>query len=184
MIQGLLPDHEIKRSIKIDPFSEGMKREGVISFGVTSYGYDARLGYKFKVFSPVYGGVIVDPKNPDERAFHLIEADHCIIPPNSYVLAESLEYFEIPRDVSATCMGKSTYARCGLIANVTPLEPEWKGKITIEISNSSPLPGKIYGGEGIIQIQFHRAQSACNVSYADKVGKYQDQKGLTLPKVD
>lgn len=183
MIYGLLPDHEIRKAIHIDPFAEGGCRKGVVSYGLTSYGYDVRLGRNFRVFSPVHGDLIIDPKNIDERAFHVIQGNCCTIPPNSYALAESLEYFEIPRDISAVCMGKSTYARCGLIANVTPLEPEWKGKITIEISNASPLPAKVYAEEGIIQVQFYRAQVACERSYADKKGIYQGQSGITLPRV-
>lgn len=184
IIYGLLPDHEIRRCIHIEPFSEEQKRPGVISYGVSSYGYDIRLGRKYKVYSPVYGDMIIDPKNVQDKCFVDIEADYCVIPSNSYVLAESLEYLEIPRDVMCICLGKSTYARAGLIANITPLEPEWKGKITLEISNSSPLPAKIYSEEGIVQILFFRTMSECTTSYADKRGKYDNQKGLTLPKVD
>jgi dCTP deaminase len=184
MIYGLLPDHEIREAIGISPFAEGVRRPGVISYGLTSYGYDARLGRVFKIFSPVHGGVIVDPKAIDPRIYHHFEGDVCIIPPNSYALAESVERFIIPRDICAVCLGKSTYARCGLICNVTPLEPEWEGKITIEISNSSPLPARVYAGEGILQIQFHRAVATCLVSYKDKQGRYDNQEGLTLPKVD
>ena len=184
MIFGILPDHEIQKSIVITPFSEAQKREGMISYGVSSFGYDVRIGRKYKIFTPVYGGVVIDPKNLDQRAFQDIEHDYCIIPPNSYVLAESLEYFEIPRDVIGICLGKSSYARVGAIVNVTPLEPSWKGKITIEISNSSPLPIKIYSEEGIMQVLFFRATSPCTTSYADKQGKYQNQEGLTLSKVD
>ena len=179
---GVLPDWLIKRDIKIEPFAEGSLRPGVISYGVSSYGYDVRVSRHFKVFTNVYGAVI-DPKNFVPSAFVDIEGDHCIIPPNSFALAETVETFEIPRDVLATCLGKSTYARCGIIVNVTPLEPEWRGKITIEISNTTPLPAKIYANEGIAQILFLRCDAVCQTSYADKKGKYQDQKGLTLPFV-
>jgi dCTP deaminase len=179
---GLLPDWQIERDIKIEPFAEGAVRPGVISYGVTSYGYDVRVGRHFKVFTNVYGAVI-DPKNFSTNAFVDIEADSCIIPPNSFALAETVEYFEIPRDILCICLGKSTFARCGIIVNVTPLEPEWRGKITIEISNTTPLPAKIYANEGIAQILFFRADAVCRTSYADKKGKYQDQKGLTLPFV-
>jgi dCTP deaminase len=179
---GLLPDWQIERDIKIEPFADGSVRPGTISYGVTSYGYDVRVGRHFKVFTNIYGAVI-DPKNFSTTAFVDIEADHCVIPPNSFALAETVECFEIPRDILCVCVGKSTYARCGIIVNVTPLEPEWRGKITIEISNTTPLPAKIYANEGIAQILFLRAEAVCRTSYADKKGKYQDQKGLTLPFV-
>jgi dCTP deaminase len=179
---GILPDWQIQRDIKIEPLAEGPVCSGVISYGVSSYGYDVRVGRHFKVFTNVYGAVI-DPKRFDPSAFVDIEGDHCVIPPNSFALAETVEYFEIPRDILAVCLGKSTYARCGIIVNITPLEPEWRGKITIEISNTTPLPAKIYAGEGIAQILFFRAEAVCRTSYADKKGKYQDQKGLTLPIV-
>jgi dCTP deaminase len=179
---GILPDWHIQRDIKIEPFATEAARPGVISYGLSSYGYDVRVGRKFKVFTNVYGALI-DPKNFNPSAFVDIEGDSCIIPPNSFALAETVETFEIPRDVLATCLGKSTYARCGIIVNVTPLEPEWRGKITIEISNTTPLPAKIYANEGIAQILFFRAEAVCKTSYADKKGKYQDQKGLTLPFV-
>ncbi|MCS7016037.1 MAG: dCTP deaminase [Gemmatales bacterium] len=178
----VLSDIQIQREIVIRPFAEGNARPGVISYGLSSYGYDVRVGRHFKVFTNVYGAV-VDPKNFSPTAFVDIEGDHCLIPPNSFALAESLEYFEIPRDVLAICVGKSTYARCGIIVNITPLEPEWRGKITLEISNTTPLPAKIYANEGIAQIVFLRAEQVCRISYADKKGKYQDQKGLTLPFV-
>lgn len=179
---GVLADWQITKEVKIDPYAEGQSRQGVISYGVTSYGYDVRVGRKFKVFTNVYGEV-VDPKNFSPRAFVDIDADCCIIPPNSFALAETVEYFEIPRDILCICLGKSTYARCGIIVNVTPLEPEWRGKITIEISNTTPLPAKIYANEGIAQILFLRGDQVCKTSYADKKGKYQDQPGLTLPFV-
>jgi dCTP deaminase len=179
---GVLPDWQIGRDVKIEPFAQGAARPGVISFGVSSYGYDVRVGRHFKVFTNVYS-TVVDPKNFDPASFVDIEGDFCIIPPNSFALAETVEYLEIPRDVIAICVGKSTYARCGIIVNVTPLEPEWRGRITIEISNTTPLPAKIYAGEGIAQILFLRTEAPCRTSYADKHGKYQDQKGLTLPFV-
>jgi dCTP deaminase len=179
---GVLPDWMIQRDIKIEPFAPLQHRPGVISYGVTSYGYDVRVDRRFKVFTNVWGST-VDPKRFDPKSFVDIEADHCIIPPNSFALAETVEYLEIPRDVLAICVGKSTLARCGIIVNVTPLEPEWRGKITIEISNTTPLPAKIYANEGIAQIVFHRAEAVCSVSYADKKGRYQDQTGLTLPFV-
>jgi dCTP deaminase len=179
---GVFPDWMIEKQIKIEPLETAQKRPGVISFGVTSYGYDVRVGRKFKVFTNARCAV-VDPKNFDPQSFIDIEADFCLIPPNSFALAETIEYLEIPRDVIGVCVGKSTYARCGIIVNVTPLEPEWRGKVTIEISNTTPLPAKIYAGEGIAQILFLRGEAVCRTSYADKAGKYQDQTGLTLPFV-
>jgi dCTP deaminase len=181
-VMGVLADWQIKQEIKIEPFEESRLRPGVISYGVSSYGYDVRVGRKFKLFTNVYGA-IVDPKNFTATAFVDIEGDYCVIPPNSFALAETVEYIEVPRDILCVCLGKSTYARCGIIVNVTPLEPEWRGKITIEISNTTPLPAKIYAGEGIAQILFLRGEKVCATSYGDKRGKYQDQKGLTLPFV-
>lgn len=178
----ILADWQIREQITITPFAEGEHRPGVVSYGLTSFGYDVRVGRHFKVFTNVYGA-IVDPKAFTPDAFVDIVADYCIIPPNSFALAESVEWFKIPRDVLAVCLGKSTYARCGIIINVTPLEPEWQGVITLEISNSTPLPAKIYANEGLAQIIFHRAAQTCEKSYADKKGKYQDQAGLTLPIV-
>ena len=179
---GVLADWQIKKEIVIRPWADGEPKPGVISYGVSSYGYDVRVGRRFKVFTDLYGAV-VDPKNFSPSAFVDIEGDFCVIPPNSFALAETVEYFEIPRDILAICLGKSTYARCGIITNVTPFEPEWEGYVTLEISNTTPLPAKIYAGEGIAQIIFLRAEAPCQVSYADKKGKYQDQKGLTLPFV-
>jgi dCTP deaminase len=179
---GVLADWQIQQRVKIEPLADGTYRPGVISSGLTSYGYDLRLGRKFKVFTNAHCA-IVDPKNFDPQSFVDIEADECLIPPNSFALAESLEHLEIPRDVLAICLGKSTYARIGIIVNVTPLEPEWRGKVTIEISNTTPLPAKVYAGEGIAQVLFLTADEVCRVSYADKKGKYQDQTGLTLPFV-
>jgi dCTP deaminase len=182
LAMGVLPDWAIEKDIVIRPFAVGEPRPGHISFGVSSYGYDVRVGRRFKVFTNAHCAV-VDPKSFDPRSFVDIEGDFCLIPPNSFALAETVEYLEIPRDVIAICLGKSTYARCGIIVNVTPLEPEWRGKITIEISNTTPLPAKIYANEGIAQILFLRTEAVCKTSYADKKGKYQDQKGLTLPFV-
>jgi dCTP deaminase len=179
---GVLSDWQIEKGIVIRPFADGGVKAGSISYGVTSYGYDVRVGRHFKVFTNAHC-VIVDPKNFDPSSFVDMEGDYCLIPPNSFALAETVEYLEIPRDIIAVCVGKSTYARCGIIVNVTPLEPEWRGKVTLEISNTTPLPAKIYANEGIAQILFLRAEAVCQVSYADKKGKYQDQKGLTLPFV-
>jgi dCTP deaminase len=167
----------------INPFSEKQVREGVISYGLSSYGYDLRVADEFKIFTNVYSS-IVDPKHFDERSFVTVQTDICIVPPNSFALARSVEYFKIPRTVLTICVGKSTYARCGIIVNVTPIEPEWRGKITLEISNTTPLPAKIYANEGIAQLIFLKGDRTCRTSYADKRGKYQDQSGLTLPKVD
>jgi dCTP deaminase len=188
----VLCDSQIRELIPIEPFAEASKRAGRISFGVSSYGYDIRVGTKFKIFTPTprSGGItIVDPKNFSPDLFVEIDTaankqDHVIIPPNSFALCETVEWVEVPRDVLVLCVGKSTYARCGLIVNVTPLEPEWRGKITLEISNTTPLPAKVYANEGIAQLVFLKADRVCAVSYADKAGKYQDQVGLTLPKVD
>ena len=182
MNSGLLPDWMIERDIKIEPFAPLQLRPGTISYGTTSYGYDVRVDRNFKVFTNARCA-IVDPKNFDPQSFVDIQSDFCLIPPNSFALAETIEYLEIPRDVLAICLGKSTYARCGIIVNVTPLEPEWRGRVTIEISNTTPLPAKIYAGEGIAQMLFFRAADLCRTSYADKKGKYQDQTGLTLPFV-
>jgi dCTP deaminase len=179
---GVLADWQIERDVKIEPFAGEASRSGVISYGVSSYGYDVRVGRHFKIFTNARCAV-VDPKNFDPASFVDVEADSCLIPPNSFALAETVEFLEIPRDVIGICVGKSTYARCGIIVNVTPLEPEWRGRVTIEISNTTPLPAKIYAGEGIAQILFLRTDAVCQTSYADKKGKYQDQRGLTLPFV-
>jgi dCTP deaminase len=179
---GVLADWQIKAEVVIRPYAEGDSRQGVISYGLSSYGYDIRVGRHFKLFTNVYGAV-VDPKHFNPTAFVDVDADYCVIPPNSFALAESVEYFEIPRNILAICLGKSTYARAGIIVNITPLEPEWRGKITLEISNTTPLPAKIYANEGIAQIIFLRGEQVCRTSYADKKGRYQDQKGLTLPFV-
>jgi dCTP deaminase len=179
---GALPDWQIERDIVIRPRAEGASDQDAISYGVSSYGYDVRVGRHFKIFTNARCAV-VDPKHFDPSSFVDVEGDHCLIPPNSFALSETVEYLEIPRDVIAICVGKSTYARCGIIVNVTPLEPEWRGRVTLEISNTTPLPAKIYANEGIAQILFLRTEAVCQTSYADKKGKYQDQKGLTLPFV-
>jgi dCTP deaminase len=156
--------------------------QGVISYGVSSYGYDLRVSDEFKIFTNV-NSTIVDPKNFDERSFVTVNADVAIIPPNSFALARSVEYFKIPRDVLTICVGKSTYARCGIIVNVTPFEPEWEGFVTLEISNTTPLPAKIYANEGLCQILFFQSDEVCETSYKDRKGKYQAQKGIVLPKL-
>jgi dCTP deaminase len=166
----------------IEPFEDQQVRAGVISYGLSSYGYDIRVADEFKVFTNI-NSTVVDPKNFDARSFVDVRADVCIIPPNSFALAKTVEYFRIPRDVLTVCVGKSTYARCGLIVNVTPFEPEWEGFVTLEISNTTPLPAKVYANEGIAQVLFFQSDETCEVSYADKKGKYQKQQGLTLPKL-
>jgi dCTP deaminase len=166
----------------IEPFSDRQIREGVISYGVSSYGYDVRIARDFKIFTNI-NSTIVDPKNFDSRSFVDFEGDVCVIPPNSFALARTVEYFRIPRNVLVVAVGKSTYARCGIILNVTPLEPGWEGIVTLEVSNTTPLPAKIYANEGIAQMLFFESDEACEVSYADKKGKYQGQKALTLPKL-
>ena len=166
----------------IEPFEDRQVREGVVSYGLSSYGYDIRVADDFKVFTNVYN-TVVDPKNFDPKSFVDIKTDVCIIPPNSFALARTIEYFRIPRDILTVCLGKSTYARCGIIVNVTPFEPEWEGHVTIEISNTTPLPAKIYANEGIAQVLFFQSDEPCEMSYADKKGKYQAQRGVTLPKI-
>ena len=167
----------------IEPFEENLVRKGVISYGLSSYGYDLRIADEFKIFTNV-ASTIVDPKNFDERSFVSVKGDYCIIPPNSFALGRSIEYFRIPRDVIGICLGKSTYARCGIIVNVTPLEPCWEGYLTVEISNTTPLPAKIYAGEGIAQIIFIKGNEECEISYKDRKGKYMYQKGIVIPKVE
>jgi dCTP deaminase len=166
----------------IEPFSDKQVRDGVISYGVSSYGYDVRIGDEFKIFTNI-NSTIVDPKKFDPRSFVDFKGDVCIIPPNSFALARTVEYFRIPRNVITVCVGKSTYARCGIIVNVTPFEPEWEGIVTLEVSNTTPLPAKIYANEGIAQVLFFQSDEECETSYADKKGKYQAQQGLTLPKL-
>jgi dCTP deaminase len=166
----------------IEPFSEVQVREGVVSYGLSSYGYDVRIADEFKIFTNI-NSTIVDPKSFDPRSFVDFKGDVCIIPPNSFALARTVEYFRIPRSVITVCVGKSTYARCGIIVNVTPFEPEWEGIVTLEVSNTTPLPAKIYANEGIAQVLFFESDEICETSYADKKGKYQRQQTLTLPRM-
>jgi len=183
---SIKPDKWIIRMVKehqmIEPFVDSQVKDGAVSYGVSSYGYDVRIADEFKIFTNVNTKVI-DPKRFDEQAFQDFRGDVCIVPPNSFVLGRSVEYFRIPRNVLTICLGKSTYARCGIIVNVTPLEPEWEGHITMEISNTTPLPAKLYANEGIAQVLFLESDEDCLVSYGDKKGKYQAQKGITLPKL-
>lgn len=183
---GLKPDHWIRKMAQeqhmIDPFVEAQVREGVISYGVSSYGYDIRVADEFKIFTNVYS-TVVDPKHFDIHSMVDIKTDVCVIPPNSFALARTIEYFRIPRNVLTVCLGKSTYARCGIIVNVTPFEPEWEGFVTLEISNTTPLPARIYANEGIAQVLFFEADDVCQISYADKKGKYQYQQTIELPKL-
>ena len=166
----------------IEPFVERLQGEGRISYGLSSYGYDIRVADEYKIFTNALAGV-VDPKDFDLKSFLDHKGPHCIVPPNSFALARSVERFRIPRDVLAVCLGKSTYARCGIIVNVTPLEPAWEGVLTIEISNTTPLPAKVYSNEGIAQLLFFQSDEACEVSYADRKGKYQSQVGVVLPRI-
>jgi dCTP deaminase len=183
---SIKPDRWIRRMAlehgMIEPFVESQVRAGVVSYGVSSYGYDIRVADEFKVFTNI-NTTVIDPKNFDPRSFVDVKTDCCIIPPNSFALARTIEYFRIPRDVLTICLGKSTYARCGIIVNVTPFEPEWEGTVTLEISNTTPLPAKIYANEGIAQVLFFQSDEPCEQSYADKKGKYLKQQGVTLPKI-
>jgi len=183
---GLKPDHWIRKMAleqnMIEPFVDKQVRDGVISYGVSSYGYDVRVADEFMIFTNVHSA-IVDPKNFDAKSMFEFKGDVCIIPPNSFALARTVEYFRIPRKVLTVCLGKSTYARCGLIVNVTPFEPEWEGYVTLEISNTTPLPAKIYANEGLAQVLFFEADEECEVSYADRKGKYQKQQSIVLPKL-
>ncbi len=176
-IRKMATEHEMIR-----PFEEKQVREGVISYGLSSYGYDLRVADEFKIFTNV-NSTIVDPKQFDARSFVEFRGPTCIVPPNSFALARSVEYFKIPRNVLTICLGKSTYARCGIIVNVTPLEPEWEGFVTLEISNTTPLPARVYSHEGLCQIIFLESDEVCETSYKDKKGKYQAQQGIVLPKV-
>ena len=182
----VMSDRWIRRMARehamIAPFEETQKREGVISYGLSSYGYDARVADEFKIFTNV-DSAIVDPKNFNPSSFVDRQAPVCIIPPNSFALARTVEYFRIPRDILVVCLGKSTYARCGIIVNVTPLEPEWEGQVTIEISNTTPLPAKIHAFEGICQFLFLAGNEPCETSYADKAGKDMHQRGVALPRL-
>jgi dCTP deaminase len=182
---SIQPDHWIRRQAienhMIEPFVDGQVRDGVVSYGVSSYGYDIRVADEFKIFTNVFSA-IVDPKAFDEKSMVDFKGEVCVIPPNSFALARTVEYFRIPRNVLTICVGKSTYARCGIIVNVTPFEPEWEGFVTLEISNTTPLPAKIYANEGIAQVLFFVADEVCEISYADKKGKYQGQQSIVLPK--
>ncbi len=179
-------DHWIRKMAKehkmIEPFEEGQVSQKMISFGTSSYGYDIRVADEYKIFTNVYS-TVVDPKNFDTKSMVDFKGDVCLIPPNSFALAKTVEYFRIPRNVMTICLGKSTYARCGIIVNVTPFEPEWEGYVTLEISNTTPLPAKIYSFEGIAQVLFFEADEPCETSYADKKGKYQFQRSIELPKL-
>ncbi len=183
---GIMPDHWIRKMAHeqrmIEPFADSQVRDGVISYGVSSYGYDIRVTDEFKIFTKLHAAVI-DPKHFDPRSMVDYKGDICVIPPNSFALAKTVEYFRIPRSVLTICVGKSTYARCGIIVNVTPFEPEWEGYVTLEISNTTPLPARIYANEGIAQVFFFQAEEICEVSYADKKGKYQKQQTIVLPKL-
>ncbi len=184
---GLKPDRWIRQMAlehgMIEPFVEKQMRVGVMSWGLSSYGYDIRVADEFKIFTPNPYNTVVDPKNLDERSLIPFQGEVCIIPPNSFALARTIEYFRIPRNVLTITVGKSSYARCGIITNVTPFEPEWEGFVTLEISNTTPLPAKIYANEGIAQVIFLVGDEDCEVSYADRKGKYNKQTGITLPRV-
>ena len=183
---GIMPDQWIKKMVKerqmIDPFIDKLEKKGVLSYGLSSYGYDAIVSKNFKIFTNV-NSATVDPKNFSETSFVDREGDQCVIPPNSCALARTVEYFKIPKETLVICVGKSTYARCGIIVNVTPLEPEWEGHVTLEFSNTTPLPAKIYANEGAAQFLFFKGDDICDLSYADRKGKYMFQKGVTLPKL-
>ena len=166
----------------IFPYEKNLIRPGIISYGISSYGYDLRVADEYKIFTNVNNS-IVDPKNFDENSFVDFKGDMCIVPPNSFALARSIEYFKIPRNVLTICVGKSTYARCGIIVNVTPFEPEWEGHVTLEISNTTPLPAKIYSNEGLCQVLFFESDEDCEITYKDKQGKYDGQTGITIPKM-
>ena len=166
----------------IEPYEDRQVRDGVISYGVSSYGYDMRVADDFRIFTNVNSS-IVDPKHFDPRSLVSYKGDSCLIPPNSFALARSVEYFRIPRNVLTICLGKSTYARCGIIVNVTPFEPEWEGYVTLEFSNTTPLPAKVYANEGVAQMLFFESDEVCETSYRDRGGKYQGQQGVTLPKM-
>lgn len=189
-LPGIMPDHWIREQSlnhgMIEPFVEKQNREvngeKIISYGLSSYGYDARCSNEFMIFTNI-DNAIVDPKNFSQQSFVERNSEVCVIPPNSFVLTRTVEYFRIPKDVLVVCLGKSTYARCGLIVNVTPLEPGWEGHVTLELSNTTPLPAKVYANEGIAQFLFFKGSSPCEVSYADRAGKYMSQRGVTLPRI-
>jgi len=176
--------HMAKNHKMIEPFKDKLISKGKISYGLSSYGYDMRVADEFYIFHNAYPTEVIDPKNFKENYFIKHKGKYCVIPPNSFVLARSIEYFRIPKNVLAIVLGKSSYARCGIIVNITPGEPGWEGRFTIEISNTTPLPAKIYAAEGIAQVIFLEADEVCKISYADRKGKYQRQKNITLPKVD
>lgn len=182
----VMPDSWIREMARtkgmIEPFTDRLERSGVISYGVSSYGYDARVADEFKIFTNV-DSAVVDPKEFSDKSFVNRQTDVCVIPPNSFALARTVEYFRIPRDTLVICLGKSTYARCGIIVNVTPLEPEWEGHVTLEFSNTTPLPARIYANEGACQFIFLKADQTCETSYADRTGKYMGQRGVTLPRL-
>ncbi|MEZ5647391.1 MAG: dCTP deaminase [Alphaproteobacteria bacterium] len=182
---SVMPDTWIRAQAlagMIEPFVERQQRDEAISYGLSSYGYDARVASEFKIFTNV-DNAIVDPKKFSPQSFVDRDAEVCIIPPNSFVLGRTVEYFRVPRDVLVVCLGKSTYARCGIIVNVTPLEPEWEGHVTLEFSNTTPLPAKVYANEGACQFLFIKGEAPCEVSYRDRRGKYMGQRGVTLPKL-
>ena len=183
---SIKPDHWIRKMAlehgMIEPFVDKQTTEGAISYGVSAYGYDIRVTDEYKIFTNINNSII-DPKKFDENSFVNFKGDVCIVPANSFALARSVEYFKIPRNVLTVCLGKSTYARCGIIVNVTPFEPEWEGHVTLEISNTTPLPAKIYSNEGLCQVLFFESDEECETSYKDKKGKYQKQTGITLPKI-
>jgi len=183
---SIQPDHWIRKMAlerkMIEPFVDAQVRDGIISYGLSSYGYDIRVSDEFKIFTNVHSA-IVDPKHFDQKSFVDFKGEVCVIPPNSFALSRTIEYFRIPRNVLTICVGKSTYARCGIIVNVTPFEPEWQGYVTLEISNTTPLPARIYANEGIAQVLFFAAEKECERSYADKKGKYQGQHSITLPRL-
>ncbi len=182
---SVMPDKWIREQAvagMIEPFVERQQRDGVISYGLSSYGYDARVASEFKIFTNV-DNAVVDPKKFNAQSFVDRDTEVCIIPPNSFVLGRTVEYFRVPRDVLVICLGKSTYARCGIIVNVTPLEPEWEGHVTLEFSNTTPLPAKVYANEGACQFLFIKGEGPCEVSYRDRGGKYMGQRGVTLPKL-
>ncbi len=183
---SIRPDRWIRQMCRehgmIEPFEEKQVREGVISYGISSYGYDIRVSDEFKIFTNVMS-TVVDPKHLDPASMVDFKGPVCVVPPNSFALARTVEYFRVPRNVLTICVGKSTYARCGIITNVTPFEPEWEGYVTLEISNTTPLPAKIYANEGIAQVLFFESDEPCEISYKDKAGKYQNQTGITLPRL-
>ena len=187
---SIQPDNWIRKMAlehgMIEPFQDNQVKnfedKKLVSYGLSSFGYDLRVSDEFKIFTNVLNSV-VDPKNFDDNSFIDVKGDICIVPPNSFVLSRSIEYFRIPRDVLTICLGKSTYARCGIIVNVTPFEPEWEGHVTLEISNTTPLPAKIYANEGLAQVIFFKSENACDVSYADRKGKYMKQRGITIPRI-